>query len=1246
MVIHGYSFASIKFIIFMKQKVFTMIMLSLIIGLPVLRAQTSCSDLNAYVDSKNTGNTGYYTLRLGNEEKAAQTYHYNGPGSIASVRVYGNYPGLTSGVPMRVTVYNVDASGRPTSTLRSVNFTWWWFSNAAGYMNVSLGSGGVYVSDDFAVSVEVRTAYPWGNSFRLRYTGDGESKGEDLASLSGTSTGNNWASAKTSFSKDGDFYIVPRMNHLINPGFMASTSCASTSTSVQFNNTSEISFDSMFNTMALSSYSGSEYLYSWDFGDGSAVSHAESPSHSYSSPGVYTVKLTCTIDGWGNTCSADYSTRISVGLQGSVKSIVNVQCHGNATGMVTGVASGGAPGYTYSLDNLNFVGNPSFSNLAAGNYTMYVRDTLGCQSSNIFTITQPSSISVNPYSSNASCGNADGSILVNATGGSGTLTYQLNSGSFQSSNMFGGLIAGTYTVRVKDGNGCLASRSVIVNDLGGPSFITIAKTDVSCYAGSNGSITLLASGGSGVLSYSINGGASFQSGGQFSSLPAGTYNILVKDANGCHDIDKVIISQPNAQVMMSTVKPVSCKNGNDGEITVIASGGGTGNHSFSIDGINYQSGTRFQGIAKGNYTLYGRDVAGCIVTNSLVVTEPAALTMNIASVPASCNGSFNGSLTANATGGSGAYIYSIDGLNFQSSGVFQELGAGSYNVVVKDKNNCTYMIEAVISEPSVISATIAPTNSTCGNTNGGLLLLASGGTGSSYQYSIDGVSFFNSGAFSSLKSGTYYVVIRDAAACERVFAAVVNDANGPSITGVSHTNISCNGGNDGSITVNTVSGGTGALVYSIDGLNWQSSNIFSEIAAGTYDVMVKDNAGCIGTKVVQVTEPNAFVITRTIVDAVCYGDNTGKVTVNAGGGIGALAYSIDDGVTYQSSKVFQNLYAGTYSVTVRDAAGCHGDVFFTIGQPSEIKVNPGALNVTCNGEDNGIILVFASGGTGMLTYSMGGESYQTLNVFPNLGGGEYVIYVKDAAGCVKTSEVDIFEPAAIWVGDAVSNVSCHGGNNGVIDLTVEGGTPPYIFRWTGGGASEDKFNLAAGEYEVNITDKNGCTYEESYVITEPPSALILNGTKTNASTSTSSDGAIDITVTGGSWPYAYKWSNGSTNEDLSGLTPGTYSVVVTDFSDCQTSASYVIGLKTGIESIADQPLTVYPNPSSNAFTIDLKGNKAGRISIINAMGQEMLVLGPVENETTIDVSMWPEGIYSLQLLMNGQLVTRKLEVNR
>jgi hypothetical protein len=166
------------------------------------------------------------------------------------------------------------------------------------------------------------------------------------------------------------------------------------------------------------------------------------------------------------------------------------------------------------------------------------------------------------------------------------------------------------------------------------------------------------------------------------------------------------------------------------------------------------------------------------------------------------------------------------------------------------------------------------------------MAVASGGSGSGYVYSMDGVNFASSGVFSGLSAGTKFIVIKDGSGCKNTVSDVIVSAGGPAIVSSTSQNVSCHGGNDGTITISSVSGGTGTIQYSKDGITFQSSNIFSGLMAGTYIVQVKDANGCIASISKVISEPNDFLINTSVTNIICHGTNSGAVVVSASGGAG------------------------------------------------------------------------------------------------------------------------------------------------------------------------------------------------------------------------------------------------------------------------------------------------------------------------------------------------------------------------
>ncbi|MBI2280684.1 MAG: T9SS type A sorting domain-containing protein [Bacteroidetes bacterium] len=732
---------------------------------------------------------------------------------------------------------------------------------------------------------------------------------------------------------------------------------------------------------------------------------------------------------------------------------------------------------------------------------------------------------------------------------------------------------------------------------------------------------------------------------------------MVKDAAecigtlACVTVCGVTIVEPPIITFSLSQASASCNGASDGEIDVMTAIGGIGTLTYSIDGVNYQSGSTFTGLASGLYTVYVKDVASCVTTDTITVVQPDPIQATIDSYTnLSCNLSQDGTLSISATGGDGNYLYSIDGVNFYPTGDFNSLAAGTYTVYVKDGNNCTGTTTLTITftQPTAITANITTGNSTCGNANGTLLAIANGGSGLGYSYSIDGGATSNgTGAFSGLVDSTYIVLITDGNGCQNVFTAIVTDSDGPVIASSTFTDVTCNGGDDGTITITSVTGGTGTIIYSVDGGAFQLSNQITGLAAGQHTVVVRDANGCTGEISVDLTEPSAFTIVLTSNNIGCYGNNTGSITVNAAGGAGTLAYSID-GINFQSPNTFNNLAAGTYYVTVRDAGGCTDSETTTITQPSAIVLSIGTLNVDCNGNNSGAIYASATGGSGAIQYSINGITYQNSGIFSNIPAGNYTVFAKDSNTCIKTFNTVISQPNALVLSATITDVSCAGGDDGVIDLAITGGTPPYKFTWPEGKVSEDIFNLPAGIYTVYVTDANGCSVTGVYTVNQPLFPVITNGVVINATSSSSANGSIDATVNGGTPPYSYQWNHGPISEDISGLLPGVYVLVVTDAEGCTFTTAFVVEFSVGLTELSDgNELRIYPNPAKDLINVDLGTDVfASRISLVNITGQVIYEANPNSNKFEVNVKLFDKGLYFINIYTENEIITKKVVINR
>jgi gliding motility-associated-like protein len=307
---------------------------------------------------------------------------------------------------------------------------------------------------------------------------------------------------------------------------------------------------------------------------------------------------------------------------------------GASDGTIVINASGGSGALQYSIDNgVTFVSGSTFNNLAAGNYDIVVEDAGGCQANGTTTITNANAPVINSITpTDASCGAADGTIVINASGGSGALQYSIDNGvTFVSGSTFNSLAAGTYDIVVEDASGCQANGTTTIATLNGPVINNITPTDANCGA-SDGTIVINASGGSGALQYSIDNGVTFVGGSTFNSLAAGTYDIVVEDAGGCQVTGTATIANLNGPTVNAGADQTICVGQ---QVTLSGSGAGVVGYAWD-NGVT--NNTPFTPVATTTYTVTGTDANGCIATDQVTVTVNPGLTVNVTpSVTSGCS---------------------------------------------------------------------------------------------------------------------------------------------------------------------------------------------------------------------------------------------------------------------------------------------------------------------------------------------------------------------------------------------------------------------------------------------------------------------------------------------------------------------------------------------------------------------------------------------------------------------------------
>lgn len=866
--------------------------------------------------------------------------------------------------------------------------------------------------------------------------------------------------------------------------------------------------------------------------------------------GVYTLTIK---DASG--CSTTASV-IIVNANGPTLSFskTDASC-GSNNGTITAIGAGGTAPLQYSINGVTFQSNSFFTGLLAGTYTLTVKDASGCTNNATVTVLNVGGPTLTATPATTYCNSSNGSITALAAGGALPLQYSINGNTFQSSNVFNGLSGGTYTVTVKDANGCIATVTVTVANSTGPT-VTAVTTTALCN-NSNGTITATGSGGTAPLSYSING-VTFQSGSFFGGLPAGSYTITVKDANACTGTVTVTVNSSNAPTVTASSVSASCNTAN-GSVTAVGAGG-TAPLTYSINGLTFQVSGFFNGLLPATYTVLVKDANGCIGATTVTVSNTAGPSVTATVTPVSC-GATDGIITANGTGGTGLLQYSINGTTFQSSNLFSGLATGSYTITVKDANGCISTTTVSISNASGLSLTASSIATPCSGNNGSITATATGGIGT-LQYSINGITFQSSNFFSGVAAGTYTATVKDANGCTATATVTVGIVFAPTVT-ASVVNANCNSIN-GIITASG-SGGTAPLEYSINGVTYQSSGIFTGVAPGSYTVTVKDAAGCTATVAVTISNvgsgPAPTIVVNNVKDVDCVGTDLGKIVVAGSGGSGSYTYSID-GVTFQASGTFNNLVAGTYTITILDSNGCTATVTLTVGTTPGPTLTATSTPSVC-GSNNGTITATGSGAEPPFKYKLDAGSYSSNTNFPftfsGLAPGTYIVTVKDNEGCLATITVTVLSTGGPAVTLVATNGTC-GLVNGTITATGSGGTPPLTYNLNNGTfQSSGAFTgLTAGTYTILVKDATGCLGAAVATITNNGGPSLL---ASNSSASCGlANGSIVLSGSGGAAPLQYS-INGTTFQSsgtFTGLAAGSYTVWVKDNNSCFSSTTVTV----------------------------------------------------------------------------------------
>ena len=864
-------------------------------------------------------------------------------------------------------------------------------------------------------------------------------------------------------------------------------------------------------------------------------------------------------------------------------------CNGAGTGEISVTVLDGTPNYTYNWtvagapfsNSTNGTGLNTISNLDALTYDLLVTDANGCTITDSYTLIQETAIVLTTSNIDASCGNGDGEVSVSATGGNDGITYTYSWIDFNTGIALvpgnnateSNLPSGTYEVTVTDLNNCTQTALVAVSDIGGPGVAT-SSTDVQCFGDANGTADLTVTGNP-TFTFSWVGPNSFTSGQEdLTGLEAGNYAVGVTDINGCVTNEIVVVNGPNSALAVSGLTTdLSCFGDASGAVDVTITGG-TPTYVVNWTSIGGFTATTqdINSLNADTYTIDITDNNGCTLNGTpFVIDEPNDLVITPAIVQPTC-GVSDGSVTLTVTGGTAAVDYtyvwtdiSAGAVMAETSNTLSNIDAGNYQIDITDDNGCTSTQVIAVTNDQAPTLTIVQTDVDCfGNSTGEIDITVNGTPPNTYTFDWDNDGTGDtddSEDLTGLSAGVYNLsVFEDPTGCISVASVTIAE---PDVLDLASNvlDLLCFNDNTGDLDI-TVTGGT--IPYTFDWDNLAGSNDPEDqpnINAGTYQVTVTDNNGCIIVDSYDIFQPLEIGITAVITDNQCFGDAQGAIDVTVTDGVAPYIYSWD---TPSANEDETLLAAGSYLFTVTDDNGCSRDSLFTVSEPNQVIFNAVVTDANCNLSD-GSIATTVSGGTLIspdytYNWNFGGSSIATTANITNQPAGTYIFSVIDDNLCQADTTIIINNiNAPVITLDNIVDVTCFGDNDGQINVSVAGGTAPYDYLWNPNGIAqtEDLANAPADTYSIQVTDAAGCIATLPGLTINDPTQLTAT-TVTVDATCGICNGTATVSGAGGTGTISYLWSSGSVAPNESNLCAGLYTVQISDNNGCSINEDVAI----------------------------------------------------------------------------------------
>ncbi len=853
-------------------------------------------------------------------------------------------------------------------------------------------------------------------------------------------------------------------------------------------------------------------------------------------PGTYTVTVT-----GANSCTAVSSASVlnnNLPLNVNGTPAGNTSCIAGNGSVDIGVSPAGAYNYIWS----NSATTEDLNNLAVGTYTVTV--SLGtCLSTSTFSVTNNAlSPNLSSAGTSANCGLNDGAADLNVSGGTGPFLYLWSTSA--TTEDLANLLPGSYLVTVTGANGCTAisSANVLNNNIAlNVNASPVANT--SCTT-ANGSVDISVA-PAGTYNYLWSNAATNE---DLSNLANGTYTVIVSFGT-CLSTSTFVVADNTVTPILATNITASICSVNNGGIDLTVSGPAA---PYTYFWSNAATDEDLSSLLPGIYTVTVTASNGCTEVASLNVPNNAS-TFSLAGAPVAQTNcaTNNGAIDLNVTApGGGTFTYQWS--NSATTEDLNNLAPGTYTVSVTQSGSCTATASYFVLDQRVnpiSTQSIVP--ELCGQTNGSIDLGVNGGTTPyTYQWATGQISQ----DLNNIAAGNYAVTVTDANNCTATSNAVVpGNSISFALAGTPSANSSCLQ-NNGAIDLSVNPPGGVSYLWS----NLAVTEDLSGLNAGTYTVTVSAGGNCTNTAAFTISSnvPSPQ-IAQNITAALC-GQTSGSIDLTVSGSPTPYQFNWSNAALVED---INTLLSGNYTVTVTAGNGCTTVESFVVPENTIVPNIGSALtqSTSClisNGAIN--LTITPPSATG---YTFLWSNAAVTEDLANIAAGSYTVTVSGGGSCTNTAVLAVGSSLPLpSIAETIAAAAC-GQASGSIDLSITVGPTPYGYLWSTGATVEDLNVLLSGNYSVTVSAANGCTAVESFTVQENVITPVVNGLPAAANSCLTFNGAIDLTVNFAT-AYTLLWSNGSTAEDLTNLSSGSYTVTVNGGGACTNTASFNIANQT------------------------------------------------------------------------------------